>query len=154
MPTLGDGPSGAREDENGVKPGDMGGRLCRPWSRGRLLGVVDNLSIHTHPRVIAWVRRQQGRVQLVFLPLHASWLNQIELWFSVLERQCLKRAGLQTPMETASRIIRFTRHWNRSARPFRWTFKGYPLRRKWVPSSPGSALERFPRRDSRIYRLA
>jgi transposase len=104
-------------------------RLRRRWPRGRLLVVVDNLSIHTHPRVAAWVHSQQGRVRLVFLPLHASWLNQIELWFSVLERQCLKRASLQTPAEMAAHIIRFTRHWNRSARPFRWTFKGYPLRR-------------------------
>jgi DDE superfamily endonuclease len=53
--------------------------LRRRWPRGRLIIVVDNLSIHTHPTVVAWVTAQQGRVQLVFLPLHASWLNQIEL---------------------------------------------------------------------------
>jgi transposase len=104
-------------------------RLRRSWPKGRLLVVVDNLSIHTHSHFADWLRSQQGRVQLVFLPLHASWLNQIELWFSVLERQCLKRASTQTPLEMAARITQFTRHWNRTARPFRWTFKGYPLRR-------------------------
>jgi hypothetical protein len=50
-------------------------RLRRRWPKERLLIVVDNLSIHTHPRVTAWVQPHQGRVQLVFLPLHASWLK-------------------------------------------------------------------------------
>lgn len=104
-------------------------QLRRRWPKGRLIIIVDNLSIHTHPRVNEWLHTHQGRVQLVFLPLHASWLNQIELWFSVLERQCLKRASVTRPGEMAARIYRFARHWNHTARPFRWTFKGYPLRR-------------------------
>ena len=103
--------------------------LRRRWPRGILVIVVDNLSIHTPPKVSAWVAAQAGRVRLEFLPVHASWLNQIELWFSVLERQCLKRASLQTFVQTASRISQFTAHWNKMARPFRWTFKGYPLQR-------------------------
>jgi len=103
--------------------------LRRRWPRGTLIVVVDNLSIHSHPKVHEWLTTQQGRVRLEFLPLHASWLNQIELWFSVLERQCLKRASLTTFGGMAARISRFTRHWNQNARPFRWTFKGYPLRR-------------------------
>jgi len=103
--------------------------LRRRWPRGRLIVVADNLSIHTHPAVMAWVRAQAGRVRLVFLPLHASWLNQIELWFSVLERQCLKRASTTASRQMAHRIIRFGHQWDRTARPFRWTFKGYPLRR-------------------------
>jgi transposase len=103
--------------------------IRRRWPRGRLIIVADNLSVHSHPAVRAWVAMQQGRVQLVFLPLHASWLNQIELWFSVLERQCLKRARLTAHIAMTTRIYAFGRHWNRTARPFRWTFKGYPLRR-------------------------
>lgn len=103
--------------------------LRRSWPRGRLIVVADNLSIHTHPNVKAWVRDQEGKVRIEFLPLHASWLNQIELWFSVLERQCLKRASVTSFRAMATRIISFTHRWNRTARPFRWTFKGYPLRR-------------------------
>jgi transposase len=103
--------------------------LRRRWPRGRLIIVADNLSIHTHPNVKAWLAAQNGHVRVEFLPLHASWLNQIELWFSILERQCLARASLSTFRAMATRITRFTRHWNRTARPFRWTFKGYPLRR-------------------------
>lgn len=103
--------------------------LRRRWPRGGLIVVVDNLSIHTPPHVQTWLAAQQGRVRLEFLPLHASWLNQIELWFSILERQCLKRASLSTFGAMAARIRRFTTQWNRTARPFRWSFKGYPLRR-------------------------
>jgi len=84
---------------------------------------------HTHPNVKAWVASQHGQVRLEFLPLHAAWLNQIEPWFSVLERQCLKRASVTTYRQLADRVCRFGHHWNRTARPFRWTFKGYPLQR-------------------------
>lgn len=103
--------------------------LRRRWPKGKLIVIADNLSIHTHPNVRQWVAAQAGRVRLEFLPLHASWLNQIELWFSVLERQCLRRVSLRTFGAMATRIRRFSHHWNRIARPFRWTFKGYPLRR-------------------------
>ena len=103
--------------------------LRRHWPRGRLVIVLDNLSIHTTPEVRAWLRAQQGRVRFEFLPLHASWLNQIEIWFSILERQALTRASDARYPERAARIYRFARHWNRTARPFRWTFKGYPLNR-------------------------
>jgi transposase len=73
--------------------------------------------------------RATGRVRFEFLPLHASWLNQIEIWFSILERQALKRASDTHYDERARRIYAFARHWNRTAHPFRWTFKGYPLQR-------------------------
>lgn len=97
------------------------------WPRGTLIIVLDNLSIHTTPEVQTWLREQAGRVRFEFLPLHASWLNQIELWFSILERQALRRASDASYPARAARIYRFTRHWNRIAHPFRWTFKGYPL---------------------------
>src|SRR5262249_10160186 len=50
--------------------------LRQRWPRSRLIIVADNLTVHTHPAVRAWVAKQQGRVRLVFLPLHASRLNQ------------------------------------------------------------------------------
>lgn len=97
------------------------------WPRGRLVIVLDNLSIHPTPAIQAWRQDQAGRVRFEPLPLHASWLNQIERWFSILERQALRRASDASHHERASRIYRFTRHWNQIARPFRWTFEGYPL---------------------------
>jgi transposase len=98
------------------------------WPRGRLVIILDNLSVHSTPTIKAWLRAQDGRVRFEFLPLHASWLNQIELWFSILQRQVLQRASDASYRQRGERISRFTRRWNRTARPFRWTFKGYPLR--------------------------
>ena len=95
---------------------------------GRLVVVLDNLSIHTTPEIRAWLAAQQGRVRFEFLPLHASWLNQIEIWFSILERQALTRASDTAYRLRAARIQHFIRHWNRSARPFRWTFKALDRR--------------------------
>ena len=101
--------------------------IRRRWPRGRLIIVLDNLSTHMAPEIQAWLQEQRGRVRFVFLPLHASWLNQIEIWFSILQRQVLARSSDLTYAERAVRIRRFATHWNRFARPFRWTFKGYPL---------------------------
>jgi hypothetical protein len=61
--------------------------------------------------------------------VHASWLSQIEIWFSILERQALRRASDAHYDERARRIYAFARHWNRAAHPFHWTLKGYPLQR-------------------------
>ena len=97
------------------------------WPRGRLILVADNLSIHTTPEVRAWLAQQSGRVRFEFPPVHASWLNQIEMWFSILQRQALARSSDRLYRERAVRIRTFVRHWNRIARPFRWAFKAYPL---------------------------
>jgi transposase len=66
-----------------------------------------DLSIHTTPEIRAWLATQRGRVRLEFLPLHASWLNQIEIWFSILERQALTRASdTAYPLRAARRIFK------------------------------------------------
>jgi len=78
-----------------------------------LVIILDNLSIHGTPEVRAWLSLQAGWVHFEFLPLHASWLNQIEIWFSILERQALTRASDATYPDRARRIHRFGRHWNR-----------------------------------------
>ena len=101
--------------------------IRRRGPRGRLAIVADNLSIHVTRSVRAWLSAQAGRVGFEFLPLHASWLNQIEIWFIILERQALTRSSDTAYRERAPRIRRFDHHWNRIAHPFRWTFKGNPL---------------------------
>jgi transposase len=74
-----------------------------------LVIVLDNLSIHTTPAVRAWLSAQDDRVRFEFLPLHASWLNQVETWFSILERQALARASDAIHKARAARIGRFVR---------------------------------------------
>ena len=61
-------------------------------------------------------------------PTHASWVNQVELFFSILQRQCLRDGSLGWVKELRAALLDFIAFWNREqAHPFRWTFTGYPL---------------------------
>ena len=63
-----------------------------------------------------------------FTPKHASWLNQIEIWFSILARKLLRRGNFKSTAELKSRIEAFIAYFNETmAKPFRWTFTGKPL---------------------------
>ena len=66
-------------------------------------------------------------VQFVYLPKHTSWLNQVEIWFSVLVRRLLKRGSFASTDELRERILAFVAYFNRHAKPFRWTYTGRHL---------------------------
>lgn len=69
------------------------------------------------------------RIRFVYTPKHCSWLNQVELWFSILVRRLLKRASFVSLDDLRTRIVEFIRYFNRVlAKPFRWTYTGRPLR--------------------------
>ncbi|WP_445305850.1 transposase [Microcoleus sp. w1-18aA5] len=68
--------------------------------------------------------------QIVFhyTPKHSSWLNQIEIWFSILVRQLLKRASFTSEYDLKNRILNFINYFNQTmAKPFKWTYKGKVL---------------------------
>ncbi len=88
--------------------------------------IVDNLSTHTTALVGDFLA-DNPHVHLHFTPTHASWLNQVELFFSILERRLLKRGEFDSVDHMASRIIAFINDYNRRAKPFRWTYDGRPL---------------------------
>jgi transposase len=88
--------------------------------------IVDNLSAHTTDKVAAFLDDNPG-VHLHFTPTHASWLNQVELFFSILERRLLRRGEFDSVDHLAERIIAFIKDYNRRAAPFRWTYDGRPL---------------------------
>ena len=67
------------------------------------------------------------RIQFVYLPKHTSWLNQIEIWFSILVRRVLKRGNFRSTEELRERILAFIAYFNQTAKPFRWTYTGRPL---------------------------
>lgn len=68
------------------------------------------------------------RIRFVYTPKHCSWLNQIEMWFSILVRRLLKRASFKSTDELRQRILEFIEYFNRTlAKPFKWTYKGRPL---------------------------
>jgi len=89
--------------------------------------IVDNLQAHKTDKVDTLLEHNP-RVHLHFTPTHASWLNQVELFFSILERRLLRRGEFDSVDELTRRIISFIKDYNRKAAPFRWTYEGRPLR--------------------------
>lgn len=68
------------------------------------------------------------RVRFVYTPKHTSWLNQVEIWFSILVRRLLKRASFKSVDELRQRILKFIDYFNKiMAKPFKWTYAGRPL---------------------------
>jgi transposase len=89
--------------------------------------IVDNLSAH-RTRLVEDFLVEHPQVHLHFTPTHASWLNQVELFFSILERRLLRRGEFESVDHLAERIIAFIKDYNRKAAPFRWTYDGRPLK--------------------------
>jgi transposase len=89
--------------------------------------IVDNLATHSTDRVGRFLTAHP-QVHLHFTPTHASWLNQVELFFSILERRLLRRGEFYSVDHLAQRVIAFIKDYNRRAAPFRWTYDGRPLK--------------------------
>jgi putative transposase len=101
-------------------------RARDPDSRWHL--IVDNASYHTKQEVLDWCAAQRPKVTLHWLPTHGSWLNQVEIWFSILSRKCLRRASVRSTQDLRTLIQRFIKSWNTHfAHPFEWTYTGKPL---------------------------
>ncbi|WP_392530598.1 transposase [Nostoc sp. C117] len=68
------------------------------------------------------------RIVFHYIPKHSSWLNQIEIWFSILVRKLLRRASFLSQDDLKTRILKFIDYFNKiRARPFKWTYKGKVL---------------------------
>ena len=81
--------------------------------------ILDNLNTHK-PKYDRWLARHR-QVHLHFTPTHASWMNQIEIWFSILQRQSLAGASFTSPQQLRHHIDQFIAAYNQSAHPFEWT---------------------------------
>ncbi len=76
----------------------------------------------------AFLEDNSHRIRFVYTPKHSSWLNQIEIWFSILSRRLLKTGSFSSVEELEGRIRAFIDYFNRVlAKPFKWTFTGRPL---------------------------
>jgi hypothetical protein len=76
----------------------------------------------------AFLEDPRHRIRVVYTPRHASWLNQVEIWFSILARRALRRASFTSKSELRQRLLDFIEYFNAVlAKPFRWTYAGKPL---------------------------
>jgi putative transposase len=119
--------------------------------------VVDNLDIHRSESLVRYVATLAGRsddlgvkyvrgvlrskasratflsdpthpIVFHYTPKHASWLNQVEIWLSILVRKLLRRGNFQSVDDLRDQVVAFIAYFNRTmAKPFKWTYQGKPL---------------------------
>jgi transposase len=119
--------------------------------------VADNLDTHRSESLVRWVAEASGlagldlgvksksgilasrqsraaflaepshRVVFHYTPNHSSWLNQIEIWLSILSRKLLRRGSFTSIDDLTARVLAFIDHYNTTARPFKWTYMGKVL---------------------------
>jgi hypothetical protein len=119
--------------------------------------VLDNLNIHQSESLVRWVaaesdvddelgekgksgilQSQQSRASFLsderhrivfqYTPKHSSWLNQIEIWLSILVRKLIKRGSFTSVADLQAKVLAFIEYYNRTmAKPFKWTYQGKPL---------------------------
>jgi hypothetical protein len=89
--------------------------------------ILDNLSAHKTPLVHQFLIAHPN-VQLHFTPTYSSWLNQVEIWFSKLQREVIDRGIFTSVGDLRRKILRYIRLYGKSAKPFRWKYSD-PRRR-------------------------
>jgi DDE superfamily endonuclease len=91
-------------------------------SARRVFWVVDNGSSHCGNASVRRIADAYRTARLIHLPIHASWLNQIELYFSIVQRKALTPNDFPNLQALTDRLTRFAEHYRTIARPFDWTF--------------------------------
>lgn len=100
-------------------------QVARAYPRGRVHVVQDNLNTHDGDPVRDWNRRHRGRFVFHFTPYYASWLNQVEVFFSILTRRVLRHGEFGDTAALDRAVLGFIDEWNREeAHPFEWTYDG------------------------------
>jgi DDE superfamily endonuclease len=97
--------------------------IAEPYaSAERVFWIVDNGSSHRGQASIQRLEGNYANLRLVHLPVHASWLNQIEIYFSIVQRKVLTPNDVSDLVEVEQRLLGFQRRYEQAAEPFDWRF--------------------------------
>lgn len=91
-------------------------------SAARVFWIMDNGSSHRGQACIKRLQRRWPSIIPVHTPVHASWLNQVEVYFSIIQRKLLTPNHFRSLAELEDRLLRFQEHYCAAARPFDWKF--------------------------------
>ncbi len=100
------------------------------------LGIIDDLDVKGESGILKsmetrarFLSDELHRIRIVYTPKHASWLNQIEIWFGTLSKRLLKRLSAISTEELKCKIMAFIDYFNETmAKVYKWTYNGRPLR--------------------------
>ena len=112
--------------------------VARTYPKGRIHVVLDNVSTHKTPDVQRWLRGHR-RFTFHFTPTSASWMNQVETWFSILTRQAIRRGSFGSVKELVAMIDTFTHQWNAGATGFAWVKTADEILAKAVRKRPATS---------------
>jgi transposase InsO family protein len=102
--------------------------------------VCDNVSTHHGKAVQVWLKKHP-RFRMQFTPVHCSWMNQVEQWFSIIQRKRLRVADFANLGDLEQRILAFIAEWNERAHPFAWKRSSFDkVLAKVVPASTPLAM--------------
>jgi hypothetical protein len=88
----------------------------------RVFWIVDNGSSHRGAAAVKRLQSAYSNLRLVHLPVHASWLNQVEIYFSVIQRKVLTPNDFASLQEVSQRLLAFQSLYEQAAKPFEWRF--------------------------------
>jgi transposase len=96
--------------------------VARAYPEGNLHIIVDNYGTHQHENVQAWLdKKANQRITLHFTPTGCSWLNLVEVFFSIITRKAIRRGSFTSVKELVAAITNFIEHYNKDCKPFVWT---------------------------------
>jgi transposase len=102
----------------------------------RIIVIWDNLNTHYDGPDDRWTEfnaKHGGKLEFHYTPIHASWVNQVEIFFSILQRKCLRYGDFFSVEDLSNKIMAFIEQWNRfDGHPFNWTFCGYRVKDRKV----------------------
>lgn len=109
-------------------------RLATQYQGQKVTVIWDNLNIHNDGQDRRWAQfneRHGNRFSFVHTPLHASWMNQVEIFFSILHKRCIRNGSFLSEEDLKRKLMAFIERWNaEEGHPFNWTFRGYPMQQK------------------------